>query len=55
MVNVTHKRCAHHGCIKVAQYNKAGGKAEYCCDHAEDGMVDVTHKRCTHHGCTKRP
>eukprot|EP00752_Nemacystus_decipiens_P014254 g12676.t1 len=33
----------------------AGGKAECCLDHAEDGMVNVIGKRCTHHGCTKQP
>ena len=54
MVNVVSKRCAHHGCAKGPSYGKAGSKkAEYCRDHAEDGMVNVTHKRCAHHGCIK--
>ena len=48
---VINKRCAHHGCTKQASSGRAGGKAEYCRGHAEDGMVDVNYKRCAHGEC----
>ena len=55
MVDLANKRCAHQGCTKRASHGKAGGKVEYCRDHAEDGMENVKDKRCIHHGCTKGP
>ncbi len=55
MVDVVSKRCAHGGCTKVPSYGKVGGNAEYCSEHADDGMVDVRSKRCAHADCTTRP
>eukprot|EP00903_Cladosiphon_okamuranus_P009506 g9058.t1 len=40
---------------EVPSVGKAGGKVEYCRDHAEDGMVDVVSKRCADYGCIKVP
>ena len=41
------RKCAHPGCTKMPSYGQAGGKAEYCRDHAEDRMVSVMKKRRT--------
>ena len=55
MVHVVNKRCTHQRCARQSSYGKAGGKAEYCRDHAEDGMVDVDTKKCIHHRCIRQP
>ena len=56
MVDVRSKRCAHNGCTKYPSYGETGTKrAEYCLQHALDGMIDVVSKRCAHNGCIKQP
>lgn len=68
MVDVRHKRCAHaaaasegggsaSGCTKKATHGLDDGskKAEFCIQHAPEGMRDVVSKRCNHPGCLKLP
>lgn len=46
MVNVKSKRCGHPGFSKGPSYGKEGTKkAEFCKQHAKDGMVSVNHKK----------
>ena len=54
-MHVVNKRCTHQRCARQSSYGKAGGKAEYCRDHAEDGMVDVDTKKRIHHRCIRQP
>lgn len=49
------KYCKHDGCGKQASYGVAGGKTEYCVEHAPIGHVDVKHKRCQDPKCGKQP
>ena len=44
------------GCDMFAAFGVAGTKtAEYCKQHAHDGMVDVWRRRCRGQGCGKQP
>ncbi|CAB1096544.1 unnamed protein product [Ectocarpus sp. CCAP 1310/34] len=56
MTNVAKKRSSHPGCIKIPSFGNDGSKkAEFCSQHAQQGMVDVCSKRCCHPDCTTRP
>ncbi len=50
---VASRKCTHDDCNTQPSYGKAGGKAEYCRDHAKSGMVNVVRRKCTHGDCTK--
>ena len=54
-MGVRSRRCRHGGCIKHPSYGKVGGQAEFCAQHAENGMVDVRNTRCRQRGCSNRP
>ena len=55
MINVC-KKCRTEGCNKVPSFGVAGTKtAEYCAQHAPDGMVDVKSRKCRTQGCRKGP
>ncbi len=50
------KECCHRGCVKRPSYGAYGStRAEFCAQHAKDGMIDVRSKRCGHRGCITRP
>ena len=56
MVNVCSRKCRTEGCGKRSSYGVAGTKtAEYCAQHAPDGMVDVSSRKCKTEGCGKQP
>ncbi|CAN0383929.1 unnamed protein product [Ascophyllum nodosum] len=55
MVNVRSRMCRTDGCGKYALFGVAGTKtAEYCTQHAPDGMVNVRARMCSTEGCGKR-
>ena len=57
MVDVKKKRCAHRGCAKQPPHGLDDGskKAEYCSQHAKDGVVNVKDKiRGVHHAASIR-
>ena len=50
------RKCLAEGCSKQPSLGVAGTKmAEYCAQHAPDGMVNVRNKRCTTEDCGKEP
>ncbi|CAN0451809.1 unnamed protein product [Ascophyllum nodosum] len=56
MVNVRDRKCRTEGCGTIAVFGVAGTRsAEYCSQHAPDGMIDVRNRNCTTEGCSKRP
>ena len=56
MVNVKSRKCRTEGCGKKPSFGVAGTKtAEYCVQHAPDGMVNVYSRKCRTEGCGKRP
>ena len=56
MVNVSSKRCLHHGCSKQPSFGLDGSyKREFCCEHKRDGMINIASKRCLHHACSRVP
>ena len=56
MVNVKSRKCRTEGCGRGPSYGVAGTKtAEYCAQHAPDGMVNVCNKKCRTEGCGKKP
>lgn len=49
-------KCPRDGCGKEPSFGMAGSRtAQFCAQHAEDGMVNVRGKRCEHPGCSTRP
>ena len=56
VVNVNSRMCRTEGCSKYSSYGVVGTKtAEYCAQHAQDGMVDVRSSKCRTEGCGKQP
>ena len=56
MINVSGRKCRNERCGKRALFGVAGTKtAEYCAEHAFDGMIDVYNRMCRTEGCRKRP
>ena len=56
MVGVINKKCRTQDCRKRPSFGVAGTKmAEYCAQHALDGMVDVCKKKCRTESCCKNP
>ena len=56
MVDAKSRRCKTEGCDKRSSFGVAGTKtAEYCAQHAPDGMVDVKSRKCSTEGCGKKP
>ena len=54
MVNVKEKKCRNEGCGKIAAFGVAGTKtAEYCKQHAPDGMVNNKRRMCGTEACGK--
>ncbi|CBJ29797.1 EsV-1-7 [Ectocarpus siliculosus] len=48
--------CEEIGCSMRPSYGKDNSKkAEFCSQHAKQGMVNVVHKRCGHTACSTRP
>lgn len=55
-MDVRSKRCGHQGCNMLAKYGVLDTtRAEFCSQHAREGMVDVRNKGCGHHGCSTQP
>ena len=56
MVDVKSRKCRTEGCGKIPSFGVAGTKtAEYCAQHALDGMVDIMSRKCRTEGCGKIP
>ena len=56
MVDVKSKKCKKERCGKFPRLGVAGTKtAEYCKEHAPEGMVDVKSGRCKNESCGKQP
>ena len=56
MVNVKSRKCKTESCGKQPFFGFASTKiAEYCAQHAPDGMVDVKSRKCRTEGCGKHP
>ncbi|CAN0207706.1 unnamed protein product [Ascophyllum nodosum] len=56
MVGVKNIKCRTEGCGNRPSYGVAGTKtAEYCAQHAPDGMIDVRNRKCRTKGCGKHP
>ena len=56
MVNVRSRRCRTESCCKNPSFRVAGTKtAEFCAQHALEGMVNVKSKKCRIEGCGKQP
>ena len=56
MVNVRNKKCRTEACDKRPSFGVAGTKtAEYCAQHAPDGMVNVKSRKCRTESCGKEP
>ena len=56
MVNVRKRKCITEGWRKESSFGAVGTKtAEYCTQHAPDGMVDVNNRKCRTKGCSKQP
>ncbi|CAM9586530.1 unnamed protein product [Ectocarpus sp. 4 AP-2014] len=50
------RKCGHPGCMKQPSFGTDGSKkAEFCSQHAKQGMVNLRSRRCNHPGCMKRP
>ena len=56
MVDVINKTCCREGCSKRPSFGLAESrKAEFCSQHARNGMVNVVSKTCCREGCSKQP
>ena len=56
MVDVKSRKCGTESCNKRPSFGVAGAKtAEYCAQHAPDGMVDVYNRKCRTGSCGKQP
>ena len=56
MVNVRNTKFKTVGCCKWPSLGVAGTKtAEYCSQHAPDGMVNFKKRKCKTEGCGKSP
>ncbi|CAN0316686.1 unnamed protein product [Ascophyllum nodosum] len=56
MVDVIKRKCRTEGCSKRPSFGVAGtNTAEYCAQHAPDGVVDVKRRKCKIEGCCKIP
>ena len=56
MVDVKSKKCKTASCGKVPSFGVASTKtAEYCAQHAPEGMVNVKNRKCRTEGCGKLP
>ena len=56
MVIVYNKKCRAERCGKQPSFGVAGTKrAEYCAQHALEGMVDVKGRKCRTEGCGTQP
>ena len=56
LLDVCSKRCRTDGCRKSPSFGVTGTKtADYCAQHALDGMVNVSKTKCRTEGCGKRP
>ncbi|CAM9597803.1 unnamed protein product [Ascophyllum nodosum] len=55
MVNVTSRKCRTESCRKNSSFGVPGTKtAEYCAQHAPDGMINVFSLKCRIESCGKR-
>ena len=56
MVDIMSRKCRTESCGKMPSFGVAGTKtAEYCVQHAPDGMIDVMIRQCRVEGCGKYP
>ena len=56
MIDVMNRKCRTEVCSKTPSFGVAGTTiAEYCAQHAQNGMVDVKNRKCGFKGCGKRP
>ena len=56
MVNIYGRKCRTEGCGKKTWLGVAGTKtAEYCAQHAPEGMVDIYGRKCRTEGCGNKP
>lgn len=54
-MGVVNRRCSHDGCLKSPSYRLTGSRnAEFCQQHAEDGMADVRSNSCSCEACSTR-
>ena len=52
MIDITHKKCIHNGCILRPNYNFPGEKiAKFCLKHKLQNMVNILSKKCEYLGC----